>query len=101
MSRTRAITKAPAKRPPRTQAEFEGHVNGLRLALGRVDALADALVRCYDERRLGGDEGDVIERRVSHLIDLTGEEVAKAVEELAKAAEALEDGVPDADWGDA
>ena len=50
MTRTRAITKAPAKRPPRTSAEFDGHVNELRSALGRVDALTDSLQRSFDQR---------------------------------------------------
>ena len=40
-------TKRP---PPRTSAEFDGHVNELRDALGRVDALTDSLKRTFDQR---------------------------------------------------
>jgi hypothetical protein len=91
------------KSPPRTSAEFDGHVNELRSALGRVDALADALVRSFDQRHVGESDHDVIDRRTSFLLDVTAEAAARALDELNRAGEALGrgDGVPDADWGDA
>jgi len=42
MSRTRAITKAMSKKMP-SRAEFDTHVGGARLAIGRAEALTDAL----------------------------------------------------------
>ena len=47
MSRTRTIAVVAVKRP-RTNAEFDSHVDELREALGRVDALADSLQRSFD-----------------------------------------------------
>ena len=41
--------------------EFEGHMNDLRLALGRAEALTDALVRYFDERHVTGADDDVAE----------------------------------------
>jgi hypothetical protein len=67
---TKAVTKRPSGSSRPSRAEFDSHVNDLRLALGRADALADALVRYYDERRVSGVDPDVAERRVSHLIDM-------------------------------
>ena len=54
---------------PMTSAEFDSHVNELREALGRVDALADALQRTFDERVIDGDPA-AVERRISHMIDI-------------------------------
>src|SRR4051812_44088734 len=80
---------------PQTSAEFDSHVNGLRKALGRVDALADALQRSFDQRH--GDEADpdVVERRTSYLIDMTAESALIAFDELNRAGSAL--GSEDAD----
>ena len=64
-------------------------MNGLRLAVGRTDAVADALQRYFDERRATGPGADVAERRASHLIDLTAECAVKAIEELELACEAV------------
>jgi chemotaxis regulatin CheY-phosphate phosphatase CheZ len=101
VTRTRAITKA-VKRPPRTSAEFDGHVGELRDALGRVDALADSLKRSFDQRHIGESAHDVIDRRTSFLIDLTAEAAARALDELNRAGDALgKRDVPDEDWGDA
>lgn len=103
MSRTRAITKAPARQPPRTSAEFDSHVNELREALGRVDALATSLKASFDTRHIDGADEVVIDRRTSYLIDMTFEAAQRALIELNRAGYALGrgDGVPDADWGDA
>jgi hypothetical protein len=60
---------------------LEHGLDGLRNAVGRTDALADAVFRVYDERRVGG-EDDRVEERVSHLIDATTEAATKALEEL-------------------
>lgn len=49
-------------RPPRTSAEFDGHVDELREALGRVDALTDALKRSFDERHNDGADLDIVDR---------------------------------------
>lgn len=100
MSRTRAITKAAVKRP-RTSAEFDSHVDELREALGRVDALTDSLKRSFDERHSDGVDPAIVDRRTSYLIDLTAEAGARAFDELNRAGDALGLGVPDADWGDA
>lgn len=96
MSRTRAITKRP-----RTSAEFDGHVDELRSALGRVDALAEALVRSFDQRHFDGADPRVVDRRTSFLLDMTAEAALRALDELNRAGDALGHGVPDADWGDA
>jgi hypothetical protein len=69
--------------------------------LGRADALTDALVRYYDERRGNGVDPDVVERRVSHLIDMAAEATVQAFEELGRAQDSLERGVPDEEWDDA
>jgi hypothetical protein len=79
--------------PPEPEArslrpEFEGHMNGLRLAVGRTDALANALVRYFDERDVL-DDPDVAERRASHLVDLTAECAVQACEELDLACETV------------
>jgi hypothetical protein len=60
---------------------LEHGLDDLRNAVGRTDALADAVFRVYDERRVGG-EDDRVEERVSHLIDATTEAATKALEEL-------------------
>jgi len=73
---------------PMTSAEFDSHVNELREALGRVDALADALQRTFDERVIDRDPADV-ERRISHLIDMVAEASTRALRELARAGDAL------------
>jgi len=74
---------------PRTSAEFDSHVNGLRKALGRVDALADALQRSFDQRH--GDDADavIVDRRTSYLIDMTSEAALLAFDELNRAGDAL------------
>jgi hypothetical protein len=100
MTRTRAMTKVPAKRP-RTTADFDSHVDELREALGRVDALGDALKQSFDQRHIGRSDHDVIDRRTSYLIDLMAEASARAYDELNRAGDALGGGVPDEDWGDA
>ena len=101
MTRSRAITKPAARRPSLpSKAEFEGHVNGLRLALGRAEALTDALARHYDERFVGGVDPNVAERRVSHLIDMAAVATVEAFKELDLAGDSLGSGVLDADWGD-
>ena len=74
-----ASTEADARN---SRPDFEYHMNGLRLAIGRTDAVADALQRYFDERRVTGPDADVAERRASHLIDLTAECAVKAIEEL-------------------
>jgi chemotaxis regulatin CheY-phosphate phosphatase CheZ len=89
------------KRPPRTSAEFDGHVNELRSALGRVDALADSLQRSFDQRHFDGADPGVVDRRTSYLIDMTAEAALRAFDELNRAGYALGHGVPDEDWGDA
>src|SRR5215468_3638441 len=68
--------------------EFEGHMNGLRLAVGRADAVANALVRYFDERDVL-DDPDVAERRASHLVDMTAEAAVQACEELDLACETV------------
>jgi len=75
--------------------EFEGHMNGLRLALGRAEALTDALVRYFDERHVTGSDDDIAERRVSHLIDLAAAATVEATKELDLACETV--GWEDAD----
>jgi hypothetical protein len=89
MTRIRAIAKVTVKCQPRTSAEFDGHVNELRDALGRVDALADALQRSFDQRHIGGADPDVVDRRTSYLIDLTAEAALRAFDELNHAGDAL------------
>jgi hypothetical protein len=79
----------PDNHAPRTSAEFDSHVNELRKALGRVDALADALQRSFDQRRLGEDDSDVVDRRTSYLIDLTAEAALLAFDELNRAGDVL------------
>ena len=98
MNRTRAITKRP---PPRTSAEFDGHVGELRDALGRVDALTDSLKRSFDVRHFDGVDPAVVDRRTSFLIDILAEAGAKALDELNRAGDALGRGVPDENLGDA
>jgi len=75
--------------------EFEGHMNGLRLAVGRADAAANALVRYFDERHVVDTDPDVAERRASHLVDLTAECADRACKELDLACETV--GWEDAD----
>ncbi len=75
--------------------EFEGHMNGLRLAVGRADAVANALVRYFDERHVVDTDPDVAERRASHLVDLTAECADRACKELDLACETV--GWEDAD----
>jgi hypothetical protein len=94
VTRTRTIAVVAVKRP-RTSAEFDGHVNELRSALGRVDALADALQRSFDQRHVGASDHGVIDRRKSFLIDLTAEAALRALDELNRAGDAL--GSEDAD----
>jgi len=77
------------KRPPRTSAEFDGHVNELREALGRVDDLTDSLQRSFDQRHIGESDHDVIDRRTSYLIDLLAEAGIRAFDELNRAEGAL------------
>ena len=72
-----------------SRPDFEYHMNGLRLAVGRTDAVADALQRYFDERQVGSADPDVAERRASHLIDLTAECAVHACEELDLACEAV------------
>jgi hypothetical protein len=102
MSRTRAITKAPTKQLP-SRAEFDTHVGGARLAIGRAEALTHALHSYFDERHVTTTDDAVAERRVSHLIDMAAAATVEAFEELDRAGDSLRggDGVPDADWGDA
>ncbi len=69
-----------------SRAEYDSHVSEVRLAMGRTDALADVLQRYYDVRC--GDP-DVVERRVSHLIDLTAEAAVQAMEALDRAGDSL------------
>jgi len=71
-----------------SSAEFDSHVGELRDALGRVDALADALQRTFDERVIDGDPL-VVERRISHMIDMLAEASARALKELARAGDTL------------
>lgn len=78
-----------ARRSPRTSAEFDGHVNDLREALGRVDALGDALKQSFDQRHVGTVDYDVVDRRTSYLIDLMAEASARAFVELNRAGDAL------------
>ena len=102
MSRTRAITKAMPKRLP-SRADFDTHVGGARLAIGRAEAITYALHSYFDERHVTTTDDAVAERRVSHLIDMAAVATVEAFDELDRAADALGrgDGVPDADWGDA
>jgi hypothetical protein len=97
------LPKPSSPRPPQTSAEFDGHVNELREALGRVDALATALKESFDQRHGSGVDEGVVDRRTSYLIDMTAEAAQRALIELNRAGYALGrgDGVPDADWGDA
>jgi hypothetical protein len=97
------LPKPSSPRPPLTSAEFDGHVNELREALGRVDALATSLKASFDTRHSDGADEDVIDRRTSYLIDMTAEAAARAFVELNRAGYALGrgDDIPDADWGDA
>jgi chemotaxis regulatin CheY-phosphate phosphatase CheZ len=85
----------PDNHAPRTSAEFDGHVNELRKALGRVDALTDALQRSFDQRHVDEVDSDVVERRTSYLIDMTAEAALRAFDELNRAGDAL--GSEDAD----
>lgn len=98
MRRTRALTRSER---PRTSAEFDGHVNELRSALGRVDALADAVVRSFDQRHCEGADPRVVDRRTSFLLDMTAEAALRALDELNRAGSALGHGAPDEDWGNA
>ena len=97
MSRTRAITKAMPKQLP-SRADFDSHVGGARLAIGRAEALTHALHSYFDERHVTGADEAVAERRVSHLIDMAAAATVEAFEELNRAGYALGHGVPDADW---
>ena len=63
------------------ELRLEDGLNGLRSAVGRTDALADAVFRVYDERRVEG-EDDRVEERMSHLIDATTEAATKALDQL-------------------
>jgi len=86
----KAVTKAVATAAKKvSRPEFEYHMNGVRLSIGRTDPLADALVRYYDERRLIGEDYDVVERRASHLIDMIAEAAVRAIEELDRACAAV------------
>lgn len=81
--------------PPEPEArsrrpELEGYLIDLRLAVGRTDALASALVRYFDERHLVDADRVVAERRASHLVDLVAEAAVAAARELDLACEALE-----------
>lgn len=78
---------ADARRPSR--ADFDTHVGGARLAIGRAEALTDALHRYFDDRNVTGADGDVSERRVSHLIDMAAAATVEAFEELDRASDAL------------
>ncbi len=97
------LPKPSTPRPPRTSAEFDEHVDELREALGRVDALATSLKASFDTRHFDGADEDVVDRRTSYLIDMTAEAATRAFVELNRAGYALGrgDGVPDAEWGDA
>jgi len=94
MSRTRTIAVVAVRRP-RTSAEFDGHVNDLRAALGRVDALACSLQRSFDQRHFDGVDEEVVERRTSFLIDMTAEAAERAIDELNRAGDALGSGDDD------
>lgn len=87
--------EAAAKRPPRTSAEFDGHVNELRESLGRVDALTDALKRSFDQRYFDGVDPALVDRRTSYLIDLLAEAGVRAFDELNRAGYALGSEVAD------
>jgi len=91
------------RRPPQTSAEFDGHLDELSDALGRLDALADSLKRSFDQRHFEGPDPVVIDRRTSFLIDLTAEAAHRALDELNRAGHALgrRSDVPDEDWADA
>ncbi len=99
MSRTRAITKALPKQMP-SRADFDTHVGGARLAIGRAEALTNALHRYFDERHVTTADDAVAERRVSHLIDMAAAATVEAFDALDRAADSIECGVPDADWSD-
>jgi len=86
MNRSRALTKS---KRPQTSWEFDGHVNELRDALGRVDALATSLKQSFDQRYAGEPDHDVVDRRTSYLIDLLAEAGAQALIELNAAGHAL------------
>jgi hypothetical protein len=64
-------------------------MNGLRLAVGRADAVANALVRYFDERNVINTDPDIDERRASHRIDMTAEAAARATKELDLACETV------------
>jgi hypothetical protein len=64
-------------------------MNGLRLALGRAEALTDAVHRYFDERHVGGADPDVAERRASHLIDMVAAATVEAAKELDLACETV------------
>lgn len=72
-----------------SRPDFEYYMSGLRLAIGRTEAVADALQRYFDEREGGSDDPNVAERRASHLIDLTAECAVRACKELDLACEAV------------
>lgn len=83
-------SSAPTEADVRSsRPEFEYAMNGLRLSIGRTDALADALHRYFDERDIICADPVVAERRASHLIDLTAEAALQAIEELDRACEAV------------
>jgi hypothetical protein len=84
-----ASTEDDARNARNSRPDFEYHMNGLRLAIGRTDAVADALQRYFDERRVTGPGADVAERRASHLIDMTAECAVRACDELELACEAI------------
>jgi len=64
-------------------------LNDLRETIGRTDALANAVVRVYDERA-GGEDDPRVEERVSYLIDCAAASAAKALMELDQFREELE-----------
>jgi hypothetical protein len=87
--------EAPARRPPRTGAEFDSHVDELREALGRVDALGDSLKQSFDQRHVDGANREVVDRRASYLIDMMAEAAQRAFDELNRVGDALGSGDAD------
>jgi hypothetical protein len=87
------LSKPPSHDNDLTPREARGALldgfNGLRYAVGRTDALADAVFRAYDERRVEG-EDDYVEERISHLVDATTEAATNALDKLDKLRADLE-----------
>jgi hypothetical protein len=72
--------------------DIEAHLDDLRRAIGRVEALADSAVRAYGDMHEA-----LVDERVAHLIDMTSEAAFHALEEVDRMRLAVSNPVPAAE----